>query len=159
VGDLTHIQKTWALAQAAKLVYKTDMDKALSLLEQADAEARRIDASDPDRPRALMAVASTFLLVDRGKAWDAVSDVTKAANSAPTFTGEDGILRISLLTKGMASIRFSSAQEFDVAPVFRELANDDYSRTIELARLFEKEAPRASATIAIAKTVLEEKKK
>jgi hypothetical protein len=159
IGDLTHIQKTWALTQAAKFVYKTDMEKATSLLEQADAEARRIETSDPDRPRALLALASAYLTIDRGKVWDAVSDATKAANSAPTFTGEDGLMRVSLITKGMASIRSSTAEEFNVAPLFRALANEDYTRTIELARLFEKEAPRASATIAIARSVLEEKKK
>jgi hypothetical protein len=159
IGDLPHIQKAWALTQAAKLVYKDDLEKAVSLLEQADLEARRIETSDADRPRAFMAIASTYLLVDRRKAWDLISDVTKAANSAPTFSGEDGVLRVSLLTKGMASIRTASAREFDVAPVFIDLASEDYARTVELARLFEKEAPRASATIAIARAVLEEKKK
>jgi hypothetical protein len=159
IGDLPHIQKAWALTQAAKFVYKNDLEKAVSLLEQADLEARRIETSDADRPRAFMAVASTYLLLDRRKSWDQVSDATKAANSAPTFSGEDGVLRISLLTKGMASIRTATAREFDVAPVFSDLANEDYARAIELARLFEKQAPRASATIAIARAVLEEKKK
>lgn len=158
IGQLTLVQKVWGLTQAAKLVYKTDQEKALALIDQADAEARRIETSDPDRPRTMMAVANTLMLVDRRKAWDAVSEATKAANSAPTFTGEDGVLRISLLTKGMGSIRSSTAREFDVAPAFSELANEDYTRTVELARLFEKEAPRASATIAIAKSILEEKK-
>ena len=159
IGDLPHIQKAWALTQAAKLVYKNDLEKAVALLEQADLEARRIETSDADRPRAFMAIASAYLLVDRRKAWDQVSDATKAANSAPTFSGEDGALRVSLLTKGMSSIRTASAREFDVAPVFNDLANEDYARAIELARLFEKQAPRASATIAIAKAVLEETKK
>lgn len=159
IGSLTLIQKAYTLTQAAKLVYKTDLDRALSLLEQADTEARRIETSDADRPRALMAIAHTYLLVDREKAWDQVADVTKAANSAPAFTGEDGVLRVTLLTKGMSSIRSSAVREFDVAPVFADLANEDYARTIELARLFEKEGPRASATIAIAKAMLDEKKK
>jgi hypothetical protein len=159
IGDLPHIQKAWALTQAAKLVYKNDLEKAVSLLEQADLEARRIETSNADRPRAFMAIANIYLLVDRRKAWDQVSDATKAANSAPTFSGEDGAIRVSLLTKAMASIRTSTAREFDVAPIFTDLANEDYARTIELARLFEKQAPRASATIAIARAVLEEKKK
>ncbi|HKO35693.1 MAG TPA: hypothetical protein VJV21_04390, partial [Pyrinomonadaceae bacterium] len=159
IGDLPHIQKAWALTQAAKLVYKDDLEKAVALLEQADLEARRIETSDADRPRAFMAIANTYLLLDRRKAWDQVSDATKAANSAPTFSGEDGVLRISLLTKGMSSIRTASAREFDVAPVFSDLATEDYARAIELARLFEKQAPRASASIAIARAMLEEKKK
>jgi hypothetical protein len=158
IGELTHVQKVWGLTQAARLVYKTDMEKALALLDQADAEARRIETADADRPRAMMAVANTFTLIDRKKAWDAVSEATKAANSAPTFTGEDGLLRVSLLTKGMGSVRSSTARDFDVAPAFTALANDDYTRTLELARLFEREGPRASATIAIARSILEEKK-
>ena len=65
---------------------------------------------------------------------------------------------MSLITKGSSSIRSSSAGEFDVSGVVSELAKDDYNRAIDLVRGFEKEAPRASATIAIAKAVLEEKK-
>jgi len=158
-GELTHAQKAWALTQAAKLLSKTDRDKALSLLDEAATEARRLDASDQDRPRALLAVASAYLIIDRPKAWDALFDAAKAANSAEAFTGEDGVMRVSLITKGSSSIRSSSTSDFDLGPIFGELAHDDYSRAVELARLFEREAPRASATIAIARAVLEEKKK
>ena len=158
-GELTHAQKAWALTQAAKLIGKTDQEKALMLLDDATAEARRIDASDADRPRALIAVASAYLIIDRPKAWDALFDAAKGANSAETFTGEDGVIRVSLITKGTSSIRSSSTRDFDIAPIFGELAHDDYNRAVELARLFEREAPRASATIAIARAVLEEKKK
>ena len=158
-GELTHVQKAWALTQAAKLIGKTDQDRALLLLDAATTEARRIDASDPDRPRALIAVASAFLIIDRPKAWDALFDAAKGANSAETFTGEDGVMRVSLVTKGTSSIRSSSTRDFDIAPIFGELAHDDYGRAVELARLFEREAPRAGATIAIARAVLEEKKK
>src|SRR5713226_1330195 len=158
-GELTHFQKAWALTQASKLLVKTDRDKALTVLDDATTEAKRIEPSDPDRPRALMAVTNVLLLTDRAKAWEAVTDAVKAANSAEGFTGEDGAMRISLLTKTMSSIRTSSSGEFDVSGVFVELARDDYNRTVELARLFEREPPRASAVIAIARSVLEEKKK
>jgi len=158
-GELTHAQKAWALTQAAKLIGKTDQEKALMLLDDATTEARRIDASDADRPRALIAVASSYLIIDRPKAWDALFDAAKGANSAETFTGEDGLMRVSLITKGTSSIRSSSMRDFDIAPIFAELAHDDYNRAVELARLFEREAPRASATIAIARAVMEEKKK
>jgi len=158
VGELTHFQKAWALSRAASLVAKTDRDKAVALIDEAANEARRLETSDPDRPRALLAVANVMLQIDRGRIWDFAADITKAANSAEGFTGEDGAMRVSLITKGTSSIRSSSSGEFDVTGVFSELAKDDYDRTIELARGFEKEAPRASATIAIARAVLEEKK-
>ncbi|HKP37494.1 MAG TPA: hypothetical protein VJT71_11615 [Pyrinomonadaceae bacterium] len=158
-GELTLIQKTWGLAQAARLLAKTDAERARALLEQADTEARRIEPSNADRARGLLAVANTYLEIDQQKAWDETDDAIKAANSAEGFTGEDGMLRISLFTKGSSSIRSGSAREFDLAPTFSRLAAEDYNRTIELARLFERQAPRASATIAIARAVLEEKKK
>jgi hypothetical protein len=45
-----------ALTQTAKLLAKTDHDKALSLLDEANSAARRLDRTDPDRPRGLFAV-------------------------------------------------------------------------------------------------------
>jgi hypothetical protein len=158
-GELTHVQKSWALGQAARLLGKTDHDKALLVLEEAAAEARRIEPADPDRPRAFVSVVNALLTIDRHKAWEAIDDVLKAANSAEGFTGEDGVMRTSLITKGTSSVRSTSSGEFDLAPLFTELANDDFEKSIETARLFEREAPRAAATIAIARTVLEEKKK
>jgi hypothetical protein len=159
LGTLNHFQKAWALSRAAVFLATTDRDKSLSVLDEANAEARRIDASDADRPRAMLAIANATLTLDRNKVWDLAYDIAKAANSAETFTGEDGAMKVSLITKGMASTRTSSSGEFDIAGVFGELAKDDYNRAIELARLFERQAPRASVTITIARTVLEEKKK
>jgi hypothetical protein len=158
-GELTHLQKAWALAAAGKLLAKTDHEKSLTVIEEAAAEARRIDGSDPDRPRALMAVANALLVSEREKSWDATYDAIKAANSAEGFTGEDGVIRTSLMTKSMTSMRSSSAQDFDVSGIFGELAKDDYNRAVDLARGFDREAPRASAVIAMARAVLEEKKK
>ena len=158
-GELTRLQKVWALGQAAKLLAKTDHDKSLAVIDEAAAEARRIEGSDADRPRALLAVANAILVSDRSKRWDATYDAVKAANSAEGFTGEDGLLRISLRTKTIGTIRSSTVQDFDVSGIFTELALEDYNRTVELARGFEREAPRASAVIAIARAVLEEKKK
>ena len=158
-GELTHLQKAWALASVAKLLAKTDREKSLAVIEDAADEARRIEGSDSDRPRALLAVANALLVSDRGKSWDATYDAVKAANSSEGFTGEDGAIRIALQTKGMSSMRSSSAQDFDVLGIFSELAKDDYNRTVELARGFEREAPRANAVIALARSVLEEKDK
>ena len=158
-GELTHLVKTWVFTQSSKLLTKTDREKALALLEDANAEARRIDGSDADRPRALMAVANALFVSDRGKTWDAVYDAAKAANSAEDFTGEDGVVRISLITSGMSSIRSSGVQDFDLAGIFGELAKDDYNRAVEVARGFQREAPRAAAVIAIARTILNEKQK
>lgn len=157
-GELTHPQKSWGLTQAARLLSKTDRDKSMAVIEDATAEARRIEELDPDRPRALMNIANALLALDRAKAWDMVYEAIKAANSAEGYTGEDGVIRLALQTRQMSTIRSSSVAEFNVSGIFADLANEDYNRTVELARGFQREAPRASATIAIARSVLEEKK-
>jgi hypothetical protein len=157
-GELTHLNRSWALMQAAKLLAKIDRDRSLAAIEEATAEARRIEEADPDRARAMMGVANALLPLDRARGWDAVYDAIKAANAAEGFTGEDGYIRITMQTKNMSSSRSSSVSDFNVAGIFTELAKEDYNRTVELIRSFQKEAPRASATIAIARSVLEEKK-
>jgi hypothetical protein len=158
-GELTHPQKSWGLIQAAKLLTKTDRDKAVLVVVDGLDEARRIEELDPDRPRAILNVANALLAIDRSKAWDMVYEAIKAANSAEGFTGEDGLIRLAFQTKQMSTIRSSSVAEFNVAGIFAELANEDYDRAVELARGFQREAPRASATIAIARSIFEEKKK
>lgn len=157
-GELSHLQKAWLLSQAAKALPATDREKALETIAEAAAEARRIDVSDPDRPRALVAVANAFLAHDRGRAWETMLEVAKASNSVEGFNGEDGRLVIRLQTKNMTSLRSSTVDDFNLPGVFRSLSQENATQAIELARSFEGEAPRATALIAVARTLLSEKK-
>jgi len=154
-GELTHIQKVWILTQCAKQFAKTDERRAADLIEEAATEARRIDVSDPNLPRALLAVANSLSLVDRVRVWDATFDAVKAANSAEGFTGEDGLIVLRFVNKGQTSTTSGSVPDFDVEGIFKVLAIQDYERAVELARGFQAEGPRAVATIAIARAVLE----
>jgi hypothetical protein len=52
----------------------------------------------------------------------------------------------------------ASAEEFDLLLAFRLLARQDLLRAIQLARSFTGEAPRAVATLAIARSILEKTK-
>src|SRR5205823_787820 len=158
IGELSHLHRVWLLTQVSKLLLMTDREKALALLDEASPEAARIDKSDADHPRALLAIANVRLALDRKRAWDETFDAIKAANSAESFSGEDGRIIIGLQTKGMNSIRANGAPDLDVAGVFTELAKEDYTRAVDLARGFERDAPRSSAVIAVARSVLEEKK-
>ena len=158
-GDLTPVQKAWALTHTAKVLAKTDKDKALEIVDQAATEARRIDVSDADLPRALVAVANALKLVDPVRVWDATFDAVKAANSAEGFTGEDGGLVLKFQSKGQSSVHTNDVPDFDLEGIFKDLALQDYDRAVELARGFQGEGPRAVATIAIARAILEPKKK
>jgi hypothetical protein len=159
IGELTHVQKSWVYGQSARLLAKTDKDKAMELIETAADEARRIDGSDPNRPRALLGVATVLLTLDASRSWDATFEAVKAANSAEGFTGEDGELNLQIQTKGGSGAYSNSVADFDVDGVFRALASQDYDRSVELARGFQGEGPRAVATIAIARAILEQKTK
>lgn len=158
-GELTHIQKVWVLTELAKLIAKTDKDKALQIVDEAAMSARRIDVSDPALPRGLVAVANALKVVDPGRVWDAAFDAVKAANSVEGFSGEDGEMVLQFKAKSQSSIRTNDVKEFDLEGIFKDLATLDYDRAVELARGFQFEGPRAVATIAIARAVLEPKKK
>ena len=156
-GELTHIQRVWVLTQSAKLLAKTDRDQALSLLDDATVETRRIEGLDLDRPRGLLAIANALELIESARAWDAVFDAVKAANSTEGFTGEDGVLTVTMRTKSQIRVSPNAVPDFDIEGIFGKLANDDYDRVVQLARGFQGEAPRANATIAIARCVLDPK--
>jgi hypothetical protein len=156
-GQLTHLLKAWVLSESAKHLAKTDRQKALDLIEDAAIEARRIDVSDPTLPQALLGVANALNVIDPTRVWEATFDAVKAANSAEKFTGEDGEIVLKFQSKGQSSVSTHDIADFDVEGLFRRLATLDYERAVQLARGFEKEGPRAVATIAIARSVLEPK--
>jgi hypothetical protein len=154
-GDLTQLQKAYVLTECAKIVAKTDREKASELIDEAATEARRIDVSDPSLPRALIAVANALKTIDAAKVWDAAFDAVKAANSAEGFTGEDGEIVLKFQSKGSSSVYSTDVADFDLNGIFKDLADQDYDRAVELARGFQGEGPRALATIVIARAVLE----
>jgi hypothetical protein len=149
----------WVLTRTAKDMATTDKEKAGELVEMAGTEARRIDVSDPARAQGLIAVANALKAVDPPRAWDATFDAVKAANSADGFTGEDGLMVLKFQSKGGSSVHTSDVPEFNLEGIFRDLADQDYDRAVELARGFQGEGPRATATIAIARAILDPKKR
>ena len=154
-GELTPIQKVWAFTSAARLVAGSERSRAIDLLEEALAEGRRIGNSDPDRARALTAVASGLAELDPVRSWETLAEVVKSANAADGFTGEDSRITTRLQTKFMTQVNTASAEGFDLLSVFRPLARADLLRAVQVAKSFTGEAPRAVATLAIARSVLE----
>jgi hypothetical protein len=157
-AELSSIQKVWALTSGAKLALAAERSRAADLLEEALAESRRISAGDPDRARALTAVAVGFGEIDLVRSWEILGEVVKAANSAEAYTGEDSRVTSRLQTKFMVVMNQSTAEDFDLLAVFRHLARADLLRAIQLAKTFTGESPRAVATLAIARSVLEKRK-
>ena len=156
-GDLTHVQRVYAYTQAARLLRKDDRPRAIETLDAAAQEARRIDAADPDRARAMLSVLSELYELDHGRAWEQLPDLVKIVNALDNFTGEDGQLVGQFRAKGWGSINSTSSDSFDLAGIFSKLAREDMDRAVEFARSFTGEAPRAAAMLAVARAVLEKK--
>jgi hypothetical protein len=157
-GTLTPEQTAWALTEAARIVTKSNPGQATAILDEALREAKEhIDDASPQRVSALVAIATQFVSLDRARAWDVMADVVKAANAAKTYTGEDGRLDTRLETKNMTMMSSFSAGSFDLEGIFSKLATDNLQRSIDLARGFEGESPRAAATLAIVHSILDNK--
>jgi hypothetical protein len=155
-GSLTPIQKTWALTEVAKLLARREPARALELLEESLVEAReRIDPASPERVSALVAIATQLIELDRTRSWEVMLDAVKASNAARDYTGEDGRINVRLETKSMVMASTNSAESFDLTGIFSTLAREDLNRAVALARNLEGEAPRAVATLAIARAVLD----
>jgi hypothetical protein len=92
------------------------------------------------------------------RAWEILGEVVKAANSAEGFTGEDSRVTSRLQTKFMVVMNDANAPDFDLLAIFRHLARADLLRAVQIAKTFTGEAPRAVATLAIARSVLEKPK-
>lgn len=157
-GDLTHIQRVWAYTEAASLVSESDPIFAIHLLEAAEAEADRIDVSDLDHAHSIVAIATRFVTLDKPRAWTMLSDAVKAANKVENFSGEGGRVGTVLQTKlGIWAVDLN-VPSFSLINLFPSFVNDDLYRTIDLAKGINSQSARAGATIAIARTILSQKR-
>lgn len=157
-ADLSNIHRAWALLEVARLLRKTDATRAVEVLNEATLVARRIGGSDIDRPRAMMGVATLMFDVDHGRAWEALLEAVKAANAVSEYSGEDAhVVARFAMGRGASTTNFD-VEDFNVERIFFSLAKEDLYRAIETARSFSADAPRASASLAVAKSVLETKK-
>lgn len=156
-SNLTHTLRAHYLMQVAALMVKEDRVRASELFEEAVAETRRIDAGTSERAYSFIAILRHFSIFNRQRMWEVLSETVKAANSVSDFTGENGMTPITL--EGKFGIRMVTelASPADLAEVFEILAGENFYQAIDASKTFTGDAPRAIATIAIAKAVLEEK--
>jgi hypothetical protein len=157
--ELTRMQRVWGLTEAARLLTKEQPGRAAEALDEAAAEARKVEDGTPDRVRALLAVATQLVELDRARTWETMHEVVKAANDLPNFTGEGGEITVRVEFKGGGAMtQNSNVDSFDLTGVFAALARDDFDRAAALARTLKAEAPRSVATLAVARSVLIKKK-
>lgn len=158
-GELTPMLKAWAFVAAARRLAKDDKTRAGEVLAEAADAARDIELKDPDRARALFAVATVTIDVDPKLVRERAAEAVYAANKAEGFTGEDGVVRMVLRARGSTWATSSSFGESDISRVFAHLAGSDLDEAELQAKGFTAEAPRAGALLTVAQTVLTASKK
>ena len=153
-AELSNIHRAWALMEVVRLLKKTDAPRSVEILNEAAVVARRIGGSELDRPRAMVGVATLMFEVDHGRVWEAVLEAVKAVNAVSEYTGEDAqIVARFAMGRGASTTNFT-VEGFNLDKIFASLAKEDLYRAIETARSFSADAPRATATLAVARAVL-----
>jgi hypothetical protein len=152
-GNLSKLQRVWALAQFGRLM-KGNREKATQLLEEAATEANRIEIGVEDRILAFASVSSSFFKLDRSRSWTIAYEAVRAANAAPGFTGENATLSARLRAKNVISMINIDEPSFSFASLFDLLSQDDLQIALTLANDLKEESPRAIATLAVATSVL-----
>jgi hypothetical protein len=154
--ELPRVLRAHFLTKVASLKGNPAPAEARDLLEEALTEARRLDSDTPDRAFSLIALLRQFSFLDRTRTWELLSETIKTINGVPDFTAERGQANLSL--EGKFSIRFGVelATAEDLTEVFRQLAEQSFYQALDVSKSFRADAPRALATIAVARTVLVE---
>jgi hypothetical protein len=157
--SLTHPQRTWAYLQITRMLVDSDRTRALELLEEALAEARRIDDDNSDRPLLIAGVAKQFLGADIIRSWEVATEAVKAANAAEEFSGEVHGLNVALVTSSGLKLIDLDTSDLNLSLLFSLLAKQDPTRASDLSKSFKNEAPRAVATLAVAIAAMANAKK
>ena len=152
--SLMHPQRTWSYLQIARLLMKSDRTRAVELLEEALAEARRIDADDAHRALLIIGVATQFLSVDNVRSWEVAAEAVKAANATEEFSGEANGMRVVLITSSGLKLIDLDTSALNLSALVSSLAKQDLARTIDLAKSFKNEAPRSVAILAAASAAM-----
>ena len=153
-GKLSNTQRASAYVDVARLLLKTDRERALELLEDAVREVSRIEGIKPDRAVLLVGIANQLVGVDRVRAWEIMGEVVKEANRIEGFSGQNQIT-FPLMTDSFVKFFQIGGDNYSLTNVFRALAKDDLYRAVDLAKTFKYDAPRANVTLAIASSILQ----
>lgn len=156
-GELSHIERAWAYVRTARLLNESDHERAISFLQQAIDEARRIDAGDPNCAFALVAIANELLSADRARSWELLNEAVKAANSTDQFFGDDtrSPKWSMVVTRRFTRFIKLPAEDFSLPHLLSSLAQDELERSVEVTKTFKYDATRANATLAIARAMLD----
>ncbi len=159
-ADLKPLARAWGYAQAAEIAVrkKKGKQRAVELLNEASRWAARADAGTQERVAAYAVVTSSAMNVDRQRAWDALHEAVKAANSAEEFSGEQVTIEIhadeAAGDESEPAFTFTS-DAFRLDRIFAKMARLDFDKAMTETHALESGVTRSIAQIAVARAILE----
>lgn len=158
-GELTPLQSVWAFTEAASLLKRTDAARAIQLLNDAASVAYGMSNGEQERVQALACVASHFYQVDQARTWIMIDEVVKSFNAAANVMMDGSKLTAQLQAKGVSAVVHVDVPTFNLLNLFELLAKDDFLRTNSAVKDLKGEGPRATTNLAIARSVLDQRKR
>ncbi len=159
-ADVPPFAKAWGLAQAAVIAArkKKPADQVrqtiAELINEAEGFASRAAQGTRERVAAYGVVTMAAARVDAERAWGLLAKTIEAANSVEDFTGDDSSFDVAGDADAVvAAEEFSvEAEVFRLDQIFATMAHLDFDKTLAEARALKGAEPQAFATIAVAKS-------
>ena len=159
-ADAPPLAQAWGFAQAAELAARRNKrERATELISDAARSAARTEQNSRERVAAFVAVATVAARFDAPRAWELVAEVIQSINTAKDFAGDESSLEIASNASGRQddpSELSISAEAFRPDELFATMARLDFPRALVDARAIRSAAPRAFATIAVARVALQQ---
>lgn len=154
-ADVPPFAKAWGLAQAATIAARKKKKPAdqvkqvvAELIDEAEGFASRVEQGTRERVAAYGVVTMAAARVDAERAWALLEKTVEAANSVEDFTGDDSSFDLG---EGPPSFDIE-AEVFRLDQIFATMAHLDFDKTLAEARALKGGEPEAFATIAVAKS-------
>ncbi|HEY0004870.1 MAG TPA: hypothetical protein VGB17_08665 [Pyrinomonadaceae bacterium] len=151
-GELSSFQRAWVYTELAGALAKSAPERIQALLDEAVAEARRIDVASPESAQAWISIARRTTQIDRTRIWETVAEAVKAINRVPGYAGEESKIIVRFQSRNNTAMTDISAPSLSLSGLFEALAQEDIYLTADMARTLNNEAPRAVALLAAARS-------
>jgi hypothetical protein len=158
-SDAPPFASAWGLAQAARIATrKGTREEVSALLSEAESYAARADKDSRQRVAAYIVITDAAARVQPERAWDFMSELVRAANSTPDYTGDETSLPTSTEVMEGSELQEEltiNSDAFRLDTIFATMARIDFDKTLTQAQALTGDIPRATARIAAARAALE----
>jgi hypothetical protein len=162
-ADVPPFAKAWGLAQAALIASRKRSPQTsqhvAQLINEAENYAAHVEQGTPERVAAYGAVVMAAAHLDAPRAWTLLRELVRSSNSAEDFNGDEASFNLTKdesLSEDVAEFSSVEAEVFRLDGIFATMTHLDFDKALVEARALDRAVPQAFATMAIAKSRMQE---